>query len=473
MSLWLGVAACRGTGMPPPQPAPLPLPATSTPVATPPVAQAPTLEGTWRGVLGGALHLVLTITRAGDGFHGVLESVDQGATLPIDVLTVDASSVRFEIHRVGGNFQGAVDAATGQLRGSWTQQGTPQPLAFTKGNTAVDTATREPPPKPLDAPIDVVVPEPPAVLRADGKTHLVYELHVTNFSLRRVTLQRIDVEAHGAPLAHLEGADLTSASAHPGVAQGAGLERLEIGPGLRAVVYLWVTIDQGPAPSSLDHRITLRMADSPDEMTVSNVRTPVRAGQPPVFAPPLRGGSWRAANGPSNDSGHRRALIPIGGRAHIAQRFAIDWVKVGDDGKTFQGDGTKNESYLAYGAEALAVADGVVTEAKDGIPQNVPGSNRALPIDLETVGGNHVIVDLGGGYFGFWAHLQPGSLRVKVGDHVKRGRVLGLVGNSGNSTEPHLHFHVTDASSPLGSEGVPYALDAFELRVPGQPVAFP
>ena len=197
----------------------------------------------------------------------------------------------------------------------------------------------------------------------------------------------------------------------------------------------------------------------------TDVRTPVRAGEPPVISPPLHGGPWLAANGPANDSNHRRALLPTGGRAQIAQRFAIDWVKLGDDGKTFRGDPLKNESYLAYGAEALSVGEGVVTETKDGIPQNVPGEDsRAVPITLETVGGNHVIVDLGRGHFAFWAHLQPGSLRVKVGDHVRRGQVVGLVGNSGNSTEPHLHFHVTDASSPLGSEGVPYVFDAFELR---------
>src|SRR5207249_2295748 len=67
-----------------------------------------------------------------------------------------------------------------------------------------------------------------------------------------------------------------------------------------------------------------------------------------------------------------------------------------------------------------------------------------------------------------YAHLQPGSIRVKVGDRVRRGQVVGLVGNSGNSTEPHLHFQLSDANSPLGTEGLPYALAAFEVegRVP-------
>jgi murein DD-endopeptidase MepM/ murein hydrolase activator NlpD len=82
-----------------------------------------------------------------------------------------------------------------------------------------------------------------------------------------------------------------------------------------------------------------------------------------------------------------------------------------------------------------------------------------VPITLETVGGNHVIIDIGGGRYAFYAHLQPHSIRVKLGDKVKRGQVLGLVGNSGNSTEPHLHFHMSDASSPLGSEGIPYAFE--------------
>jgi len=81
---------------------------------------------------------------------------------------------------------------------------------------------------------------------------------------------------------------------------------------------------------------------------------------------------------------------------------------------------------------------------------------------METVGGNHVILDLGGGQFAFYAHLQPGSLRVKLGDKVKTSQVVGLLGNSGNSTAPHLHFHLTDASSPLGAEGLPFVFEEYE-----------
>jgi murein DD-endopeptidase MepM/ murein hydrolase activator NlpD len=64
--------------------------------------------------------------------------------------------------------------------------------------------------------------------------------------------------------------------------------------------------------------------------------------------------------------------------------------------------------------------------------------------------------------------MQPGSLRVKVGDKVTRGQVLGLLGNTGNSTEPHLHFQICNGNSELGSEGLPYAFASFEVQGKGE-----
>ena len=101
---------------------------------------------------------------------------------------------------------------------------------------------------------------------------------------------------------------------------------------------------------------------------------------------------------------------------------------------------------------------------RDGIPENDPSSEKkVVPITVESAPGNYIIIDLGNGYFSFYAHLQPHSIRVKKGDRVSRGQVIALLGNSGNSDSPHLHFHITDGNSPLGAEGVPYVLDAFEV----------
>jgi murein DD-endopeptidase MepM/ murein hydrolase activator NlpD len=86
-----------------------------------------------------------------------------------------------------------------------------------------------------------------------------------------------------------------------------------------------------------------------------------------------------------------------------------------------------------------------------------------VPMSLETLAGNYVVLDIGGNRFAFYGHLQTGSIRVEPGDRVRRGDVIALVGNSGNSTEPHLHFHVADGAANLSSEGMPYVIDAFEV----------
>lgn len=328
----------------------------------------------------------------------------------------------------------------------------------------------------IAGPLDAAVPVPPAVaMCTDGNARLAYELHLTNFSTRPWTLERIDVrlgEAAGPSLAVLEGEELRGSLRYPGGPAQTGEvmvgEVAPVGAGAQVVVFLWLSAaaDRLGAADGLTHIITVAQADSAGQ--TSRVEVPYGPvpllRNFPVLGPPLRGGVWLAANGPSNSSGHRRALIPIDGRARIAQRFAVDYVKVDEQGRTFTGDRADNANYYAEDADVLAVADGVVVAVKDSIPENVPGINsRAVPITIETVGGNHVILDIGDGFYAFYAHLRPGSLAVEVGDRVRRGDVLARLGNTGNSTEPHLHFHLADAASPLGSEGVPYAYDAFEL----------
>jgi murein DD-endopeptidase MepM/ murein hydrolase activator NlpD len=117
----------------------------------------------------------------------------------------------------------------------------------------------------------------------------------------------------------------------------------------------------------------------------------------------------------------------------------------------------------------LAVADGRVLTARDGLLDNVPGHgdafHPAVPITLETVAGNTITLDLGGGQFAHYMHLQPGSLRVNAGDRVRRGQVLARVGGSGDAREPHLHFEVTTSSKPLAGEGVPYLIDHYSSKI--------
>lgn len=433
------------------------------------------VSGTWAGVLGGKLHLIITFTKLDNGdYSGQLNSVDQGAILPMSNISLHEQKIRFEISQVGGVYEGTLSADHKQIAGTWTQTGVPsQPLNFTRSETAAPASTSPaaaapgPKEKPVSVPIDVTVPIAPTAFAADGKMHLVYELHIVNMSQWDCVLTGVDVlAAHtSTSLASFSGAALEGMIARPGVTT---LPKSKIEPGTEAVVFMWVTVDRKEdVPPALQHRITVKLGDYPESLSVDTDPLPVRTG-PIVITPPLRGDHWLAANGPSNTSGHRRALIPVNGHVAISQRFAIDWVKLGDDGKTYHGDRLDNKNYYAFGQEALAVADGIVTEVKDGIPLNTPGpTSRAVPITLETIGGNHVILNIGNSCYAFYAHLQPGSIRVKVGDRVHRSQVLGLVGNTGNSTEPHLHFHISNASSPLGSEGLPYLFPSFELEGKG------
>jgi murein DD-endopeptidase len=319
----------------------------------------------------------------------------------------------------------------------------------------------------LPPPLELRVPKPPTVATGETGSFLAYELHVTSFASQPMTLKKIDVvSATGDRRTLMSAGDsaLIRAVSRPGVSV-TGADRLTLTGGTRAVVFLWVPVDARSTPASIRHRVTVERGTG-DSVRTAELEGPVVqvTADAIVIGPPLRGGVWFTGNGPAPETGHRRALIPIGGTPAIAQRFAIDYVRMGDDNKTYSGDQLRNANYHAQGAEAIAVANGTVVAVKDSIPENVPGiTSRAVPITLETVGGNHVIVDLGAGRYAFYAHLQPGSIRVKVGDRVTRGQVVGLVGNSGNSTEPHLHFHISDGNSPLGSEGLPYRHESFEV----------
>jgi peptidase M23-like protein/uncharacterized protein DUF3887 len=134
-----------------------------------------------------------------------------------------------------------------------------------------------------------------------------------------------------------------------------------------------------------------------------------------------------------------------------AQKFAFDLLGVNERGETHRSDGTKNEDYFCFGREILAPADGVVVEAIDGVRDNRPGSMNAYCLV-----GNCVVIQHRTNEFSVLAHFQRGSVAVKAGDSVKRGQFLGRCGNSGNSSEPHLHYQLQDS---------PIFQDAFGIKV--------
>jgi hypothetical protein len=167
------------------------------------------------------------------------------------------------------------------------------------------------------------------------------------------------------------------------------------------------------------------------------VTTPQRGGTPPVarndvpMGLPFRG-EWRVVWG--GDSLELNHHVPV-----PDQRRAADLTVVGADHRTYRTDGRTNEDYYVFGQEVLAVADGTVETVVDGVPENVPHEENHYVIP-----GNFVLVRHGPALFSGYMHLQPGKMRVAPGQRVTRGTVLGLAGNTGNSTEPHLHFQLQD-----------------------------
>lgn len=134
------------------------------------------------------------------------------------------------------------------------------------------------------------------------------------------------------------------------------------------------------------------------------------------------------------------------------QRRAVDLVILDAEGKSHRGDGKVNEDYYCYGKEVLAPVDGTIITVIDGVPDNAPGSMNSY-----SAVGNCIIIEHAAREFSVLAHLQPHTVKVKPGDKVKTGQLLGQCGNSGNSSEPHLHLHLQNTAALQDGTGfTPY-----------------
>ena len=126
---------------------------------------------------------------------------------------------------------------------------------------------------------------------------------------------------------------------------------------------------------------------------------------------------------------------------------------MGESNGTHTGDASVNENYWAYGQRLLAPAAGTVVTAIDGLGDQVPLEST----DVANPAGNHVVIEVADGEYLLIAHMQPGSLTVAVGDVVESGQQIGLVGNSGNTSGPHIHIHLQDQPTfdPATATGLP------------------
>ncbi len=301
---------------------------------------------------------------------------------------------------------------------------------------------------------------PHAVLGADGRNHLAYEITIVNQAPGEVTVGSVQARTGRGPIgARLAGEALA------GLLRVNGAEGPAIPAGGSALLFMDVTYPRNaPRPARLTHAFTMSLSTPSgpaQEFNFTGVPTRVSKAKPIVVAPPLRGPRWVAGNGCCDPiNAHRGATLSIDGTVRVPERFAIDWVQLAPSLRLFEGPADRLASYGYFGDPIHSVAAGRVVSVQDGLPEQTPG---ALPSGqtVQTAGGNHVVVKLARKRFAFYAHMQPGSVRVEEGDRVRTGQILGLLGNTGNTDAPHLHFHIMDGPSPLQSNGLPFVHPRF------------
>jgi len=314
--------------------------------------------------------------------------------------------------------------------------------------------------------IGYVLTEPRVAQMSDGKYCVNYEIVIANATKSDYSLEEIrvvDPARSDAAIKTLRADEITKQIYIPGADKPAS----KISAGKSGYIKIDLTFDSKDAiPEEVEHIITAS-ADTPillvPQPAIGRIgRSRVYSGPAVVIGPPLRGANW-AACVVGADGAHRNAVMPIGGTWVAPERWAVDLIQLGKGNKLRAGALEKNESYPQYGREIIAVADGFIETAKDGMPDIPAGKSPELKT-IDDAAGNYIIQDIGGGFYALYAHLQPGSLKVKNGDAVTKGQAIALLGNSGNTTGPHLHFHVIHGKLPLGSDGVPYVIDSFTVR---------
>jgi murein DD-endopeptidase MepM/ murein hydrolase activator NlpD len=300
----------------------------------------------------------------------------------------------------------------------------------------------------------------------DNRRHLAYELRITNITAANLTIERVrvlDPSRGGRMVDELSGDKLASR-----IVVFGGAPNKQFGPGVSGLLFMDVTY---PAGARLPERLEYRFDVSTSEPTglADSFRagpTRVSGEEPAQIGSPLFGKRWLTGEGCCDEiPSHRGAIFPIDGTFYAPERFAIDWVRVGQNGRLYKGPKDELSSYPYYGAKIRSVAAGRVVGTRDTEPEQTPGQ---FPdgLALNDFGGNYVVVDIGEGRYAYYAHLQRGAKGVLVepGDQVRKGQVIGKLGNTGNTDAPHLHFMVIDGKSPLVSEALPFEIDRFQTR---------
>jgi hypothetical protein len=316
--------------------------------------------------------------------------------------------------------------------------------------------------------LNMTVPFAPVPVPAASGVQIAYELELMPASGTAPVVENVEVlnPATGTVLFSAEG-DKLAGLYHPATVPPPTPAELQNGTGKLASprVSIWFAVSPDAVPDRLVHKITLnRSASGLAPVIITGGEVAVRKdAAPAVIAAPMSGPGWMAMETTSPSTHHFLAQITVNGVTRVPQRYAQDWILLDPKtGAAASGNVSLARNYFGFGKEIHAGADGTVVAALDGLP-DIETIYSAPPATFDTAAGNFVIIDIGNKKYACYAHMVNGSVRVKPGDVVKEGQVIGLMGNSGNSDVPHLHFQVvTDTPSFLGAEGYPHVYRSFD-----------
>ncbi|HHY55289.1 MAG TPA: M23 family metallopeptidase [Chloroflexi bacterium] len=241
------------------------------------------------------------------------------------------------------------------------------------------------------------------------------------------------------------------------IAQRLGSSDLSIAPGagiaLRGLHFM------APAYETLTHIDVTVIARAAGRATDAqhSLQIPVRFHEQKTDLHfPLRG-AWWAIQGADWSDRHKQEVF--------SQAYATDFVRLGPDNRFFQGDGMKLEDHYSWGQPVYATAGGKVAAVIYDMPDLAPGAApdpRLFRGDPRRLLGNAVAISHGNGEFSYYGALQQASLAVNEGQIIRRGALIGRVGNSGMSPGPHLHFHLAEGPNPFIDQGLPMRFSHFE-----------
>src|ERR1700761_1552231 len=239
---------------------------------------------------------------------------------------------------------------------------------------------------------------------SDGRTHLVYELGLSNFSSAPIAIEKLEILGDGRTLETLDTSAVTERLQPAGSREPAE----SLAASTRANLFLHLVLAPGTkVPAELSHRLALRVSAAPpghQELSETGGNVVVDRQPVAVISPPLRGEGYISADSCCENTRHARATLPVNGRMWLAQRYAVDWEQVNDSGAIYSGPRDKLESYTIFGQPALAVADAVVVQVIDGLPEQTPGA-YPTNLPLAEADGNSVILDLGNRRYALYAHF--------------------------------------------------------------------